>query len=75
LLFSRLTDPLPRLDNDFLVFRGDDHEAAAQLLKGTVVLCVSSPLKVESIQLKLTGTARYVYVSGLLSRPTPVRIC
>ncbi|KAL1841662.1 hypothetical protein VTJ49DRAFT_6768 [Mycothermus thermophilus] len=65
-----------RLDNDFLVFRGDEHEAAAQLLKGTLVLCTSSPLKIESIQLKLTGTARYVWTdskitpSGLSSHKT-----
>ncbi|KAL2264865.1 hypothetical protein VTJ83DRAFT_7375 [Remersonia thermophila] len=65
-----------RLDNDFVVFRGDEHEAAAQLLKGTLVLCISSPLKVESIQLKLTGTARYVWTdtkvtpSGMSSHKT-----
>jgi hypothetical protein len=48
-----------RLDNDFIVFRGNEHEAAGQLLKGTVVLCLTSPLKVENIHLKLTGTVHY----------------
>ncbi|VBB80206.1 Putative protein of unknown function [Podospora comata] len=48
-----------RLENDFIVFRGNDHEASGQLLKGTVVLCLSAPLKVETINLKLTGTIHY----------------
>lgn len=51
-----------RLENDFIVFRGGDHEASGQLLKGTVVLCLSAPLKVENIYLKLTGTLHYGYV-------------
>lgn len=50
------------LDNDFIVFRGNDHEAAGQLLKGTVVLCLSSPLKIDNIHLRLTGTVHYTYV-------------
>lgn len=45
-----------RLDNDFLVFRGNEHESSGQLLKGTVVLCLPQPLKVEDIHLRLTGT-------------------
>ncbi|KAK3905237.1 hypothetical protein C8A05DRAFT_12925 [Staphylotrichum tortipilum] len=48
-----------RLENDFIVFRGNDHEASGQLLKGTVVLCLSSALRIEDIHLKLTGTAHY----------------
>jgi hypothetical protein len=52
-----------RLENDFIVFRGNDHEASGQLLKGTVVLCLSSPLKLEDIHLKLIGTAHYTYVA------------
>ena len=54
-----------RLENDFIVFRGNDHEASGQLLKGTVVLCLSSPLRVEDIHLKLMGTAHYSYVPDL----------
>ena len=50
-----------RLENDFIVFRGNDHEASGQLLKGTLVLCLSSPLRVEDIHLKLMGTAHYAY--------------
>jgi hypothetical protein len=53
-----------RLENDFIVFRGNDHEASGQLLKGTVVLCLSAPLKIENIHLKLTGTLHYGYVQA-----------
>lgn len=52
-----------RLENDFIVFRGNDHEASGQMLKGTVVLCLSSPLRVEDIHMKLMGTAHYAYGS------------
>ncbi len=47
-----------RLDQDFIVFRGNDHESSGQLLKGVVVLCLSSSLRVEDIRLRLTGTQR-----------------
>ncbi|KAK3941666.1 hypothetical protein QBC46DRAFT_98809 [Diplogelasinospora grovesii] len=45
-----------RLDNEFIVFRGNEHESSGQLLKGTVVLCLPSPLKIEDVHLRLTGT-------------------
>jgi hypothetical protein len=48
-----------RLENDFIVFRGNEHEASGQLLKGTLVLCLASSLKLEDIHLKLIGTAHY----------------
>ncbi|KAL2126539.1 hypothetical protein VTI74DRAFT_714 [Chaetomium olivicolor] len=53
-----------RLENDFIVFRGNDHEASGQILKGTVVLCLSSPLKIEDIHLKLIGSAHYVWTDA-----------
>ncbi|KAH6640498.1 hypothetical protein F5144DRAFT_97185 [Chaetomium tenue] len=53
-----------RLENDFIVFRGNDHEASGQLLKGTVVLCLSSPLRLEDIHLKLIGTAHYTWTDA-----------
>ncbi|KAK3303512.1 uncharacterized protein B0T15DRAFT_277481 [Chaetomium strumarium] len=53
-----------RLDNNIIVFRGNDHEAAGQLLKGTVVLCLCAPLKLENIHLKLTGTAHYTWTDA-----------
>lgn len=47
-----------RLENDFIVFRGSEHESAGQLLKGTVVLCLSNALKLDEVHLRLTGTLR-----------------
>jgi hypothetical protein len=50
-----------RLENDFIVFRGSESESSGQLLKGTVVLCLSAPLKIEDVHLRLTGTLHYSY--------------
>ncbi|KAJ0380906.1 hypothetical protein COL26b_000746 [Colletotrichum chrysophilum] len=47
-----------RLDNDFVVFRGGEDESAGQILKGVVVLCLPTPLKIEDVHLRLTGTLR-----------------
>ena len=47
-----------RLENDFLVFRGNHHESAGQLIKGYVVLCLSNELKLDELHLRLTGTLR-----------------
>ncbi|KAI1174380.1 arrestin [Nemania sp. FL0916] len=57
-----------RLDNDFIVFRGNEHEASGQLLKGVVVLCLKESLRVEDIHLRLTGHCRIAWVDG---RQTP----
>jgi len=46
------------LDNDFIVFRGNEDESSGHLLKGTVVLCLTQPLKIEDIHLRLTGNMR-----------------
>lgn len=63
-----------RLENDFIVFRGSEHESAGQLLKGYVVLCLSSALKLDELHLRLTGTLRLSYVPlslrPLLSLPS-----
>ncbi|KAG7101675.1 HECT-type ubiquitin ligase-interacting protein creD like [Verticillium longisporum] len=48
-----------RLDNDFIVFRGSEHESAGQTLKGSVVLCLSAPLKIEDVHLRFTGDLRF----------------
>ncbi|KAL1859515.1 hypothetical protein VTK73DRAFT_7578 [Phialemonium thermophilum] len=60
-----------RLDNDFIVFRGNEHESAGQLLKGTVVLCLPAPLKIDNVHLRLTGTLRLAWTD---SRATPTGI-
>ncbi|KAF4125650.1 arrestin-related trafficking adapter 4/5/7 [Geosmithia morbida] len=58
-----------RLENDFIVFRGGEHESAGQLIKGVIVLCLPSPLKIEDIHLRLTGTLRIKYVPQLSFAP------
>ncbi|KAK0629140.1 hypothetical protein B0T17DRAFT_505729 [Bombardia bombarda] len=50
-----------RLENDFIVFRGTEHESSGQLLKGTVVLCLPAPMRVEDVHLRLTGTLHMGY--------------
>ncbi|OQD67209.1 hypothetical protein PENDEC_c042G06373 [Penicillium decumbens] len=47
-----------RLDDDYIVFRGNEHEAASAHLKGTLVLCLSEPLAIKHIRLQLTGMSR-----------------
>lgn len=44
-----------RLDSDFIVLRGEESEAASQILKGAVVLCLPSALKVEDVHLRMIG--------------------
>ncbi|KAM5375830.1 hypothetical protein ACJZ2D_005752 [Fusarium nematophilum] len=48
-----------RLDSDFIVFRGSEHESSGQILKGTLVLCLQAPLKMEDVRLRLVGTLRH----------------
>jgi len=50
------------LDDDYIVFRGNEHEAASAHLKGTLVLCLSEPLTIKHIRLQLTGMSRVWYV-------------
>ncbi|CAK7246354.1 MAG: hypothetical protein STHCBS139747_007981 [Sporothrix thermara] len=62
-----------RLENDFIVFRGNEHEASGQLLKGVLAICVPSATKIEDIHMRLTGTQRLAWTdpkvtpSGLTS--------
>ncbi|RFU35087.1 hypothetical protein B7463_g1225, partial [Scytalidium lignicola] len=44
-----------RLDNQVIVLRGSENEAASQMLKGVVVLCLPSALKIEDVHLRMTG--------------------
>lgn len=43
------------LDSEVIVLRGVESEAASQLLRGVVVLCLPSALKVEDVHLRMTG--------------------
>ncbi|KAI9726013.1 MAG: hypothetical protein M1834_009441 [Cirrosporium novae-zelandiae] len=47
-----------RLDSSNLVLRGSEHEAASALLKGSVVLCLSEPLRIQNIHMRLSGESR-----------------
>ncbi|KAL9128525.1 MAG: hypothetical protein Q9217_002821 [Psora testacea] len=47
-----------RLDESNLVLRGSEDEASSVLLKGTLVLCLSEPLRVQGIRLRFTGEKR-----------------
>lgn len=44
-----------RLDNDYIVFRGNEDESASAQLAGSVVLCVTEPLTISHVQLTLSG--------------------
>ena len=52
-----VTDTVPTLslDRSTLVLRGNAEEASSVLLKGTLVLCLVEPLKVQNIRLRFRG--------------------
>lgn len=47
-----------RLDEDYIVFRGGEQEAASAHLSGKLILCLSEPLSIKHIRLHLTGISR-----------------
>ncbi|KAL3476183.1 hypothetical protein BJX99DRAFT_145438 [Aspergillus californicus] len=47
-----------RLDEDYIVFRGGEQEAASAHLSGKLILCVSEPISIKHIRLHLTGISR-----------------
>jgi arrestin-related trafficking adapter 4/5/7 len=47
-----------RLDNNVAILRGSEEDAPGQLIKGTVVLCLSEPLSVKNIGLEFKGESR-----------------
>ncbi|KAL9631227.1 MAG: hypothetical protein Q9164_006002 [Protoblastenia rupestris] len=51
-----------RLDESNLTLRGTEGEASSAILKGTLVLCLSEPLRVQGIRLRFTGEKRVGYV-------------
>lgn len=55
-----------RLEDEYIVFRGNDYEAASAHLGGTLVLCLSEPLTIKNIKLHLTGMSRVWLVFHLL---------
>lgn len=47
-----------RLEASNLILRGTPDEASSVVLKGTLVLCLSEPLKIQGIKLRFTGERR-----------------
>ncbi|KAL9013340.1 MAG: hypothetical protein Q9173_001965 [Seirophora scorigena] len=41
-----------------LILRGNENEASSAILKGTLILCLSEPLRAPSIRLRFTGQKR-----------------
>ncbi|KKZ60224.1 hypothetical protein EMCG_05034 [[Emmonsia] crescens] len=54
-----------RLDDDYIVFRGNEHEAASTLLKGKLLLCLSEPLHIKYLRLHLTGMSRVLFQGSI----------
>lgn len=44
-----------RLDNDYVVFRGGEDEAASAQLSGSLVLCLTDSLHINHVKLTLSG--------------------
>ncbi|KAL1990050.1 hypothetical protein VTN49DRAFT_6631 [Thermomyces lanuginosus] len=68
-----------RLDDRYVVFRGNEHEAASALLRGTVVLCLVEPLTIKHIRLRLTGMSRICWhlpaaAAGTARKPCKERV-
>lgn len=47
-----------RLENDIIVLRGDENEAASQILKGAIVLCLPHALRIEDVHLRMIGSLK-----------------
>src|SRR5277367_97119 len=52
---------LLRLDENYIVFRGNEHESASAHLTGTLVFCVTEPLTIKHVRLTLSGISRIRY--------------
>lgn len=50
-----------RLDDEYIVFRGNEEEAASAHLRGKLVLCLTDPLTIKHIKLSLTGASKIAY--------------
>ncbi|GKU21467.1 unnamed protein product [Fusarium langsethiae] len=51
------------LEQDLLVFWGNQYESSDQFLRGVVVLCLRSPLKIEEIKIRLYGNVRHGWLA------------
>ncbi|KAL6714581.1 hypothetical protein ACLMJK_008006 [Lecanora helva] len=62
-----------RLDESNLILRGNADEASSVLLKGTLVLCLSEPLRTQGIRLRFTGEKRIGWSQSGGSGPNLVK--
>ena len=47
-----------RLNQSNLILRGTEYEASSVVLKGTLVICLSEPIRIQNIRLRFTGERR-----------------
>ncbi|CAG2003416.1 unnamed protein product [Fusarium graminearum] len=52
-----------QLEQDLIVFWGNQYESSDQFLRGVVVLCLRSPIKIEEIKIRLDGTVRHGWLA------------
>ncbi|RMZ86352.1 hypothetical protein DV736_g6422, partial [Chaetothyriales sp. CBS 134916] len=64
-----------RLDNDYIVFRGSEDEAACAQLAGSLVLCLTEPLNVSHIQLTLSGIVHMSWSSSSTTHMSSRKVC
>ncbi|RMZ75789.1 hypothetical protein DV738_g5270, partial [Chaetothyriales sp. CBS 135597] len=64
-----------RLDNDYIVLRGSEDEAASAHLAGSLVLCLTEPLTVSHIQLTLSGILHMSWSSLSTTHMNGRKVC
>ena len=56
---------IPRLEESNLILRGTEDEASSVVLKGTLVLCLSEPMRIQGIRLRFTGERKLGSVQNI----------
>lgn len=54
-----------RLEESNLILRGTEDEACSVVLKGTLVLCLSEPMRIQGIRLRFTGERKLGSVQSI----------
>ena len=57
----------PRLEESNLILRGTEDEASSVVLKGTLVLCLSEPMRIQGIRLRFTGERKLGSVQSIIA--------
>lgn len=63
-----------RLDNDYIVFRGSEDEAASAPLSGSLVLCLADALMIHHVKLTVSGILHMSYLSSSTSAMSGRRV-